>query len=318
MILRSVQSVLSLVILMGAGYWLAGKSWFGQRGGDILSKLSVNLCIPAYMCYNVMTTCGSRQALVELVAGLPAPVAAILLGCLGALVLLRVFRVEKGRRGVFLDSVAFCNTVLMGFPIVEALFGESASPVAMIYYMANTVLFWTIGVYALRVDSGSAPKFFSVENLKKIFSPPVLGFLLGALLVLLEVELPYFLMDPLTRLGQCTTPVSMMFIGCLLRATDFRTIWGSRELWAVIGARFLGSPLLMLLICSVFPLTLQMRQVFFVMSIMPAMTQMGIMAKESGSDAHFASASVAATTVISVVVLPLYTIVMEALPLLSP
>ena len=68
MILRSVQSVLSLVILMGAGYWLAGKSWFGQRGGDILSKLSVNLCIPAYMCYNVMTTCGSRQALVELVA----------------------------------------------------------------------------------------------------------------------------------------------------------------------------------------------------------------------------------------------------------
>lgn len=50
----------------------------------------------------------------------------------------------------------------------------------MLYYMANTTMFWTLGVYHIVNDSlggkGNMP-LFSLQTLKKVFSPPLLGFL---------------------------------------------------------------------------------------------------------------------------------------------
>ena len=316
MILRSVESVLSLVLIMGLGWWLAGQSWFGQKGGSLFSRFAVQICGPAYMCYNIQTTCETPEDLLRIVAGLPAPLVAILLGGLLGVALIWILKVKKGRKGVFFNAVTFCNTVLVGFPIILALFGDEAAPDAMVYYMANSLLFWTVGVYTLRADSGETPPFFSRENLKKLVSPPLVGLVTGSVLVLMDIHLPYFLLDSMLRVGQCMTPMAMLFIGCILRATDLRSIWRSREIWAVIGVRLLLSPLMMYLLLLVFPLPLQMRRVFFVMSTMPAMTLLGIMAKESGSDAYFASAAVASTTLVCMAALPLFAIAMESIPLL--
>lgn len=314
MVLRSVQSVLSLVLLMVLGWWLAGKSWFGQRGADIFSKISVQVCIPAYMCYTLLNTYDSRAELLSLAVNIPIPMVTMLIGCGMALLLTRLFRVGQGRRGVFLNAVTLCNTVLVGFPIITSLFGDEAAPVGMVYYMANTLMFWTVGVYSLRADAGDAPRFFSLENLRKVLSPPLMGFFAGSLLVILEVELPYFLFDPIQRLGQCSTPIAMIFIGCLLRETDLRKIWSSREIWVILLVRFLFSPALMFFVCRLIPMPMLSRQVFFVMATMPAMTQLGIMSKETGCDAYFASAVVAGTTVVAMGMLPLYAILMQVLP----
>ena len=69
-----------------------------------------------------------------------------LLFCLlytSGLFLARIFKVDPSRRGVFINGVAFGNTVIIGFPVATALFGETATPDAMIYYMANTCLLYT-------------------------------------------------------------------------------------------------------------------------------------------------------------------------------
>ena len=45
---------------------------------------------------------------------------------------------------------------------------------------------------------------------------------------------------------------------------------------------------------------------FFLLSSMPAMTQLSVMSKESGSDVEFASLLIAVTTVLSIFMIPVY------------
>lgn len=308
MLWNSIQSVLSLLILIAAGYLIAGKPWFGKAGMEVISKFCVKIAIPCYMFCNVISTCKDREQLFQTISQLPIPVIVIVLSLVLGILLACLFKVPKGRRGVFLNAMTFSNTVIVGFPVIIALMGEEALPNAMIYYMANTVLFWTLGIYLLKKDSKEElPSTQSLfYKLKNILSPPITGFLLGVLVLLLEIQVPEFLFDALNYTKQSTTVLSMIFIGSVIRMTDVKTIQLSKELVVIIFGRFLAAPALMLVVCLMLPIDPQMKLVFCIMTTMPAMTQLGIMAKESGSDYSFASVVITVTTLIGMAAIPLY------------
>ena len=68
MVAQAIQSVISMLILMLIGAWLAGKDWFRKSGGTgLLSKLIVNVLVPLYMLNNVLTKVGTRKKLWEIV-----------------------------------------------------------------------------------------------------------------------------------------------------------------------------------------------------------------------------------------------------------
>ena len=308
MVVQAIQSVISMLILMLIGAWLAGKDWFRKSGGTgLLSKLIVNVLVPLYMLNNVLTKVGSRQKLWEIVVCLPLPMITIFISLgLGTWMAGRL-NIHAPRRGVFINVMTFTNCVLVGFPIIISLFGEEAAAVGMVYYMVNTICFWTIGVQLLREDGGQKSSLFSKAGLKKLLSPPLLGFLLGVVLVILGFSLPAVLANPVSQMGGCATPMAMMFVGCILRDADWSKLKISRDLLLVLLFRFIVCPALMLGVVYVMPLPALNKQVFFLLSSMPAMTQLSVMSKESGSDAEFASLLIAVTTVLSIFMIPVYT-----------
>ena len=306
MLFHAVQSVLSLSLLILVGWIFYAKPWFGEQGTDFLTKFTVRICIPCYMTYTVYTTCDGHEALLDLVKSLPIPMGYMLVSLCIALALSRLLRVDASRRGTFINACTFSNCVIVGFPVVQALFGAQLLPKALIYYMANTILFWSVGVYYLRRDSGHGARLLSLEGVKNIFSPAIIMFLVGCALVLADATIPEFLFTPLEMLSKASTPLAMVFIGGVIRGTDFKAAGVSRHLVAILGMRFLVSPLLMTAICLLLPISLEDRMVFFVFATMPAMTQLGIMSKESGSDYRFASVAVGSTTLMAMVSIPFY------------
>lgn len=90
---------------------------------------------------------------------------------------------------------AFSNTIFIGLPVCQALFGDSSIPYALFYYMGNTTLVWTIGIYFVQKDNPEAEnqKFSLASTLKKILSPGIVSFAIGFLLVMLRVQLPILL-----------------------------------------------------------------------------------------------------------------------------
>ena len=186
MVAQAIQSVISMLILMLIGAWLAGKDWFRKSvGTGLLSKLIVNVLVPLYMLNNVLTKVGTRQKLWEIVVCLPLPMITIFISLALGIWMAGRLGIHAPRRGVFINVMTFTNCVLVGFPIIISLFGEEAAAVGMVYYMVNTICFWTIGVQLLREDGGQKSSLFSKAGLKKLLSPPLLGFLLGVVLVYL-------------------------------------------------------------------------------------------------------------------------------------
>ncbi|MEY8338562.1 AEC family transporter [Lachnospiraceae bacterium 62-35] len=310
MILHSIQSVLSLVLMMAVGFFITKKPWFGKEGENFLSKLCVQVAIPFYMVVNVYETCGTRDELLNLLKYFPVPFLIILFFLVVGVWAARILKVEKRRRGAFVNVMGFSNTVFMGFPIVTSILGEEALPMAMSYYIANTILFWTAGAWFIRRDSDPDTAIFTKDNIKKIFSMPIIGFLTATVLVIMNVTIPHWIFSPISQLGKMATPLAMLVIGSILRNIHYRQIELSRDTAVLMINRFIVSPLIMLAVLAVVPLDTMAKQVYLILIVMPAMTQFGIVAKEAGADYEFCTVLIAVTTIISMVVVPIYTVVL--------
>ncbi len=112
-----------------------------------------------------------------------------------------IFAVKKERRGLFISMFFNSNTIFVGLPINQALFGDASIPYVLIYYMCNTTFFWTLGTYLIQRDGEGEAEFDLKTSLKKIFSPPLMGFMLGLVIVILHIKLPVFLASDLQYLG---------------------------------------------------------------------------------------------------------------------
>ena len=64
------------------------------------------------------------------------------------------------------------NTIFVGLPINQALFGDASIPYVLIYYMCNTTFFWTLGTYLIQRDGEGEAQFDLKTSLKKSFLRP--------------------------------------------------------------------------------------------------------------------------------------------------
>ncbi|HET6450554.1 MAG TPA: AEC family transporter [Spirochaetia bacterium] len=314
--LAALGNVLSIVLAIGLGYALAKRGWFKGESAAVIPRLVVGVALPAYM---VSTLLGGYDAakLVALLPGLLLPAVTLVATYGIGRALAALLRMSPGRRGTFSSMFALSNAIFVGLPVNLVLFGDKSLPYVLLYYMANTTLFWTIGVYGIARDGAAVrhearPPFFTRGSLRRIFSPPLVAFLAAIALILVGIKLPGFIMDFCRILGSMTTPLSMLFVGIVLSGVAWKTIRLDRDILLVFAGRFLVAPGLLLLIAVPSPLPLLMKEVLFVQAAMPAMTQTPILAARYGADAEFAGLGTALTTVLSLVTIPLCKVVAGA------
>jgi predicted permease len=306
----ALQSVFSVILMIGLGFGLAKARWFEGDAASLISRLVVNVALPTYMISNLMGGY-DRAGLLSMLPGLPVPFAVMIAGYLVAMGVAALLRVKKERRGTFQSMFALSNTVFIGLPVNLLLFGDASLPFALLYYIANTTLFWTLGVYGIAVDgavrNGSRkPSLLSLSGLRRILSPPLLGFLVAVILILLGVQLPKSIMDTCRYLGNMTTPLSMLFIGIVIARVEWKKLKFEKDYVAVLVGRFIATPALMVLALRWLDLPLLMKQVFLMQATMPAMTQTPILAEAYKADTEYAAVGTSLTTVASMISIPVY------------
>jgi hypothetical protein len=311
LIFNAVQSVLTIAVMMSMGYYLTARGWLDEKVSELFSKLVVQVSLPAFMISNMLSTF-DRSKLAEFGLGLIFPFAAMILSYILSMVVSRMLRLTPERRGVFQSMFALSNTIFIGLPVNVALFGEESIPYVLLYYFANTTIFWTVGVYAVRQDVQSGVrKFFDVRNLKKIFSPPLVTFIISIIFILLGITPPKFIMDASRYLGNLTTPLSMLFMGIIIRSIDLHRVKLDREAAVLLLGRFVVSPLLVALFLSYSSIPVLMKKVFVIESAMPVMTQIAIVARAYGADHGYATVMAVISTVASMVFIPLYMVLIN-------
>lgn len=305
-ILQSVQSILSIIIMISIGYILSGRGWFNEDSKKLLSKLVTNISLPAFMVENLIATFDKKR-LYEISGGLIIPFLSMLIGYIIAIFVSKAIKIDEKRKGTFETMFFVSNTIFVGLPVNLALFGNESIPYVLLYYIANTTFFWTIGVYSISKDGDAKGiSLFSLSALKKIFSPPLLGFIVGIILIILEIPLPKFLLDTGKYVGNLTTPLSMIFIGTTIYSVGFKDVKFSKDTVALSLGRFLIAPVIVIILSHYIGGPLLMKEVFIIQASMPVMTQTSIIAKAYNSDYEYAAVMTVVTTILAIVSIPLY------------
>ena len=310
MVLSAVGIVLSIFLMIGLGMLLIQLGWLKDEHAEVVSRLVVSVGLPALIIHNIFTEF-TRDDLISSAVGILVPVISILITGLIALLAARAFKIPKARRGVFVCMVTFSNSVFIGVPVSLALFGAEAMPYALLYYIANTSIFWSWGYAMMRADAGQKGPL----DLKKLLPLPLVTFAAAILLVLLGVRLPTFVLDAAKYVGNLVTPLSMIFTGMvLIRMLKRGGIRWQKGYLAVLLGRFLLAPGLLLLTALFFPAAPElMRNALLIQAAMPVMSQTPIVAKACGGDDEYAAGGVLVTALFSLLAIPGYMALMPFL-----
>lgn len=274
----------------------------------VFSKLVMKISLPLYMLCQ-MEKDFTHDSLIRIAPDLILPFASIFLAYIVGRIAAKVLHIRRERQGVFVTCFFIANTIFIGLPVNLALFGTQSVPSVMLYYMANTTMFWTLGIYHIVNDSqggkGNMP-LFSAQTIKKVFSPPLMGFLIGLALVLANIKLPDFLLTSFQYVGNMATPLSLLVIGIEMAGISLSDIHWDRDVVGALIGRFLVCPACVLALLPFIPVTPMSAQVFTMQASMPAMTQMTVVAKSIGADVRYSTQVTFITVVMGIVVIPLY------------
>lgn len=310
---HAVSSVVSFFLIGYLGYCLAKRGWFTDESSVMLSRMVASVIIPINLLYNINTST-TKEHFLPLMHFMFLPAAAILLAMAVSYLVARWAGVSRSHRNIFINAFSCSNTINIGLPINLALFGVESIPAILIYYMGNTVVFWSIGNYLLASDAKTDRHVpvVSLETAKQILSPPIRAFLAGLVLLLLNVRLPDVLADAGRHVAAMTTPLSIICIGIAIFQTGFANMRLDREMGLICLGRFVIGPLILIALLHFFPVPPLMRNVFIIQASLPPMSNIALLSMQYKTDSGFAAMVVSFATLCSLVTIPVFMVIISS------
>ncbi|MCI8809372.1 MAG: hypothetical protein HFF84_04455 [Oscillibacter sp.] len=286
-----------LVILFTLGAGCLGNH-LGYLGGEVdsrLSKLALNITMPAMIIGAVLT-------------GDELPEASVILSVLGvgivfygleflfALAVPRLLGGTPGQMGIWRYTLVFNNLAFVGYPVVLSLFGQEALFYAVILAIPFNLLNYTIGPLLLV----GAKRF----QWKQLLSPCVLAAVLGLALAFTRIRTPALVGEMFAMVGDMSIPLCLMLVGSLLTGLSVRDVLASPRMWILTAIRLLALP------AALYPLLLALgfqgvvMQVGVIQMAMPAAMNGALLCMEYGGDTECMAQVTFVTTLAAMVTIP--------------
>ena len=309
--LTSLESILSIILIILLGYILKEKKWFDDGFSSNVSRLIMNVALPASIFVSVLKYL-TIEKLVSLSGGLIYTFLSVIMGYIIAWIMVKILKVKSGRRGTFINTVVNANTIFIGLPLNIALFGNESLPYFLVYYITNTVSTWAFGVILIENDNPEKTKTKKGFNWKKLLPPPLLGFLVALIFLVFKIPVPDFIHSALTYTGNIVTPLSLIYIGIVLSDAGLKSIHFDKDtIFALLG-RFIISPCIMVIliilgtkISGTMP-ALESKT-YIIQASAPALAVLPILANESNGDVKYATNVVTTSTVLFAIVVAVIT-----------
>ena len=307
MIIQALSSMVTILAVIALGYLLQAKGWFQEGFSKSIADLILKIALPASIFVSVLKFI-TREQLASFFGISLYPLITVILGYLVAWGAVVLFNVPVGRRGIMLNTFVNANTVFMGLPLNLSLFGEEAMPYFLVYYVINTLSIFTVGTYFVSIDRPDGNKNKGIQW-KSLFSPPLIAFLVALALVALGIPIPTFATNSINMVGSLVTPLSLMYIGINLQQSGLGTIRLDRDTVLALAGRFIIFPFLMVLVLLLGGAdNTLLNETFIIQSTIPTNVIMPILAAEADGDVDFATNVVTMTTIVYLVVLPLWSL----------
>ncbi|MDR1571170.1 MAG: AEC family transporter [Clostridiales Family XIII bacterium] len=296
-------SVAVVFIIFSVGFVFTVKKVWPDNAAGVLSAIVVKVaapCLAVISFYDRLTPELLKGLLLLIAAG------AAHAGCMyvSGKGLSRLLGLSGGRRVMFEVSFTFSNTIFIGLPVNQIVFGPEGLTSLFAYYIITLAGFWSVGAYEISraspLDGGSGGGF----SPRKILSPGLVGVFVGMGVVGLQVHLPVVLDSSIRYLSALCVPLSLLVIGSNLSSFARGFSRPKRDELLVMAGKFLISPAFMFAILRAFGVTGLPFRVLMLTSVMPCHMQASINAQYYGVEGEYAARLVSLSTLLCLVTIP--------------
>lgn len=303
------QVMLTLFAIVVVGY-IAGK--LGYMGGTFdkkLSKVVIDITCPALILSSAMTgELPDRRYILPLL-GISVLTYVLLTGV--ALLLPRFLTKKKDDEGVIGFAMMFGNVGFMGYPIVASIFGHEAVFYAAVLNVVNTFTVFTVGtmlVVGKNQESTVEEKEMSQKKMlrKVLYSTPMLSAYLTMLIVALEIkDIPEFISQPLTMIGNITVPAALLIIGSSMSQLPLRALLGNSTIYTTTLMRLAILPVGIHYLMTLLGFSSFVVGINTVVIAMPVATYGTILCLRHGKDTTLITEVTFITTLLAMISIPL-------------
>ena len=192
----------------------------------------------------------------------------------------------------------FGNIGFMGMPMIVSVFPGNGALYASVFMMIDQFMLWTLGVKHLA--SGGKEKF----QLRKLVNPATVAIVLAVFMVLTGLRLPALLDTAFQKIGATSSPLAMIYVGGIFATADISKYLKKISLYGIVFLKMILMPVLLFVILGMFPVSGEMRLIMALLTGMPTMTAVVMMANASGLDGDYALGGVLVTTMCGIFTLP--------------
>ena len=300
--------MLTLFAIVVVGY-IAGK--LGYMGGTFdkkLSKVVIDITCPALILSSAMTgELPDRRYILPLL-GISVLTYVLLTGV--ALLLPRFLTKKKDDEGVIGFAMMFGNVGFMGYPIVASIFGHEAVFYAAVLNVVNTFTVFTVGTMLIvgKNQSTVEEKEMSQKKMlrKVLYSTPMLSAYLTMLIVALEIkDIPEFISQPLTMIGNITVPAALLIIGSSMSQLPLRALLGNGTIYTTPLMRLAVLPVGIHYLMTLLGFSSFVVGINTVVIAMPVATYGTILCLRHGKDTTLITEVTFITTLLAMISIPL-------------
>ena len=302
------QVMLTLFAIVVVGY-IAGK--LGYMGGTFdkkLSKVVIDITCPALILSSAMTgELPDRRYILPLL-GISVLTYVLLTGV--ALLLPRFLTKKKDDEGVIGFAMMFGNVGFMGYPIVASIFGHEAVFYAAVLNVVNTFTVFTVGTMLIvgKNQSTVEEKEMSQKKMlrKVLYSTPMLSAYLTMRIVALEIkDIPEFISQPLTMIGNITVPAALLIIGSSMSQLPLRALLGNGTIYTTTLMRLAILPIGIHYLMTLLGFSSFVVGINTVVIAMPVATYGTILCLRHGKDTTLITEVTFITTLLAMISIPL-------------
>lgn len=219
-----------------------------------------------------------------------------------AFVVARLLGFEKG--GGLRTFSASCGVQNYGFiaiPLMVYIFPDDDASLAVLFThnLGVELALWTVGI--MLISGNRSPSW------RSFLKGPIIAVVLG--LCLLQTGTDYLIPEVghrvLEMLGVCAVPVSLLLVGTTMYdlASDVKLDW--KVSTGGVLVRLAMVPVVILCLAKFLPIAPELRQVLVIQAAMPAGVFPIVLSRHYGGRADVAMQVVVATTLVSLVTMPL-------------
>lgn len=299
-------SVAPIFALIALGFASARFGWLGAHAGKGLAEFTFLVAMPALL-FRTLVVSSMGDAPPSLILGAYFTTIAIIWAA--ATIAFHVLLRRSAEEGaVFAMTASYGNIVLLGIPIAIAAYGERAAPTAAIVVSTHVAVLWLVACVHLALANRKrmASPWHMARSIVVEFAknPIVVAIVIGALWRATGLGLHVTADRTLHLLTQASVPCALFAVGFTL--AGFRIAGETRTLGLSCALKNFALPVLAWVVCTtVFGLPPLPAAVITLFAAMPTGTATYLFASQNGLAVETTSASVALSTAVSMITLPI-------------